>query len=140
MKSIIIALFVLSLSLSIQAYAHTSLASSMPKDNAMLMESPDNLALNFADDVRLVDLKVKSKKGELVDVGFEPSMDATKNYSFSLPLLAVDTYVVSWTIMGDDGHKMKGQLSFMVHVSKKMKGMKHKDMKNTSMDHSGMTH
>lgn len=62
MKSIIIALFVLSLSLSIQAYAHTSLASSMPKDNAMLMESPDNLALNFADDVRLVDLKVKSKK------------------------------------------------------------------------------
>ena len=140
MKSIIIALFVLSLSLSIQAYAHTSLASSMPKDNAMLMESPDNLDLNFADDVRLVDLKVKSKKGELVDVGFEPSMDATKNYSFSLPLLAVDTYVVSWTIVGDDGHKMKGQLSFMVHVSKKMKGMKHKDMKNTSMDHSGMTH
>ena len=111
MKSIIIALFVLSLSLSIQAYAHTSLASSMPKDNAMLMESPDNLDLNFADDVRLVDLKVKSKKGELVDVGFEPSMDANKNYSFSLPLLAVDTYVVSWTIMGDDGHKMKGQLS-----------------------------
>ncbi|WP_421131534.1 copper resistance CopC family protein [Alteromonas sp. A079] len=140
MKSITIALFVLSMSLSIQAYAHTSLASSMPKDNAMLMESPDNLALNFADDVRLVDLKVKSKKGELVDVGFEPSMDANKNYSFSLPLLAVDTYVVSWTIMGDDGHKMKGQLSFMVHVSKKMKGMKHKDMKNTSMDHSGMTH
>lgn len=54
-----------------------------------------------------------------MDVGFEPSMDANKNYSFSLPLLAVDTYVVSWTIMGDDGHKMKGQLSFMVHVSKK---------------------
>ena len=140
MKSIIIALFALSLSLSTQVSAHTSLASSMPKDNAMLMESPDNLALNFADDVRLVDLKVNSKKGEPVDVGFEPSMEASKNYNYSLPLLAVDTYVVSWTIMGDDGHKMKGQLSFMVHVSKKMKGMKHKDMKDTSMDHSGMSH
>ena len=61
MKSIVIALFALSLSLSTQVSAHTSLASSMPKDNAMLMESPDKLVLNFADDVRLVDLKVNSK-------------------------------------------------------------------------------
>ena len=137
MKKYITILFAAITSMS--AFAHTDLASSVPNKNAMLMESPEELAVTFEDKVRLVSLTVSNSKDEPVAIDFAPSMEASETFSYSLPVLMPSTYTVSWTIMGDDGHKMKGDFSFMVHAMDNMKGMHDmkdmKDMKDKKMDH-----
>jgi hypothetical protein len=37
------------------------------------------------------------------------------NFAIALPALKPAKYTVSWMIMGDDGHKMKGEFGFMLH-------------------------
>lgn len=137
MKKYITILFAAITSMS--AFAHTDLASSVPNNNAMLMESPEEVAVTFEDKVRLVSLTVSNSKDEPVAIDFAPSMEASETFSYSLPVLMPSTYTVSWTIMGDDGHKMKGDFSFMVHAMDNMKGMHDmkdmKDMKDKKMDH-----
>ena len=125
---------------SMSVFAHTGLTSSLPADNAMLMKSPEVIEVTFGNPVRLVSLSIANTKGEPVETAFKPSMEASDTFSYNLSMLMPSTYKVSWTIMGDDGHKMKGDFSFMVHAMDKMKGMKGmkdmKDMKDKKMDHS----
>jgi len=116
---------------SMSVFAHTGLTSSLPADNAMLMKSPEVIEVTFGNPVRLVSLSIANTKGEPIETAFKPSMEASDTFSYNLPMLMPSTYKVSWTIMGDDGHKMKGDFSFMVHAMDKMKGMKDK-----KMDHS----
>lgn len=126
MKKFIITLLITMTSLSV--LAHTGITSTIPKDNAMLMKSPETIAVTFGDEVRLVNLSILNSKNEKVDFEFTPSMEASNTFSFDLPQLMPSTYKASWTIMGVDGHKMKGDFSFMVHAAGNMKEMKHKKM------------
>ncbi len=132
MKKYIAILFAAMTSMSV--LAHTGLTSSMPANNAMLMKSPEVIEVTFGNPVRLVSLSIANTKGEPIETAFKPSMEASDTFSYNLPMLMPSTYKVTWTIMGDDGHKMKGNFSFMVHAMDKMKGMK--DMKDKKMDHS----
>ena len=132
MKKYIAIIFAAMTSMSV--LAHTGLTSSMPANNAMLMKSPQVIEVTFGTPVRLVSLSIANTKGEPIETAFKPSMEASGTFSYNLPMLMPSTYKVSWTIMGDDGHKMKGDFSFMVHAMDKMKGMK--DMKYKKMDHS----
>ena len=134
MKKYITILFAAITSMS--AFAHTDLASSVPNNNAMLMKSPEMIEVTFDDSVRLVNLLLVNSKEETIEIDFAPTMDASETFSYALPSLAPDTYKASWTIMGEDGHKMKGDFSFMVHAMDNMKGMHDiKDMKDKKMDH-----
>ena len=120
---------------SMSVFAHTELASSVPGNNAMLMKSPEMIEVTFADDVRLASLLVVNSKEEVIEIDFAPTMESSKTFSYDLPMLTANTYKVSWTIMGEDGHKMKGDFSFMVHAMDKMKDMKSMhDMKDEKMD------
>jgi methionine-rich copper-binding protein CopC len=123
---------------SMSVFAHTGLTSSVPADNAILMKSPEMIEVTFEDDVRLVSLLVVNSKEEAIEIDFALIMEASKTFSYDLPMLAANTYKVSWTIMGEDGHKMKGDFSFMVHAMDKIKGMKNmhdmKGMKDKKMD------
>lgn len=135
MKKYIAIIFVAMTSMSV--LAHTGLTSSMPANNAMLMKSPEMIKVTFDDSVRLVNLSVANSKEEAIEMDFAPTMEASKTFSYDLPMLTPNTYKVSWTIMGEDGHKMKGDFSFMVHAKDKMKGMHDmKDMKDKKMDHT----
>ncbi|MFQ3208333.1 MAG: methionine-rich copper-binding protein CopC [Glaciecola sp.] len=129
MKKCIAIIFIVLTSMS--ALAHIGLKSSAPADDAMLMKSPEEVEVRFEDEVRLVSLSVVNSKDEPVEINFAPSMEASKTFTYDLPMLTPSTYNVSWTIMGEDGHKMKGDFSFMVHATEKMKGMK-----GEKMDHS----
>ena len=111
--------------------AHTALKSSTPSNNAMLMKSPKMLKVKFGNNVRLVSLSLENVKNEEVEFDFSPSMEASKSFNYKLPKLMPSTYIVTWVIMGDDGHKMKGDFSFMVHEKKGMK-----EMKDKQVDHS----
>jgi hypothetical protein len=141
MKKYIVILLAAMTSMSV--FAHTGLTSSTPKDNAMLMENPEKIEVTFGDAVRLVSLTLVNSKDEPVEIDFAPSMEASETFTYALPMLMPSNYKASWTIMGEDGHKMKGDFTFMVHAMDKMKGMKKmdgmkdmKDMKDKKMDHA----
>jgi hypothetical protein len=95
--------------------AHTGLKTSSPADNAMLMESPKNITVDFDSKVMLVNLKVKDKNDNEIATSFAATAVASDTFAYPLPSLIPGTYRVYWTIMGGDGHKMEGDFSFMVH-------------------------
>lgn len=117
MKQIFALIFLISLLFAGELYAHDDieLISSSPSNNEMLMKSPDNLVLVFSKEVRLIKLKLSSSKGENIKFGFKPAKSKMVKYQWTLPTLKPDTYKMSWSILGDDGHKMKGSQGFMVH-------------------------
>ena len=57
----------LMVALSFSTFAHTTLKTSTPKDNAMLMSSPPELSLVFTKPVRLARVTLQSKSGETVN-------------------------------------------------------------------------
>ncbi|MCC2605331.1 copper resistance CopC family protein [Planctobacterium marinum] len=117
MKTLIKFLTVISLAFSSTVFAHAGikLESSLPANNAMLMEAPQELSLTFNKGVRLVKVSLKNKQGKKVKFGFKPSKQASQNYTWKLPKLSPENYVVDWVILGSDGHKMHGKFGFMVH-------------------------
>ncbi|KMT66767.1 copper resistance protein CopC [Catenovulum maritimum] len=115
MKKLIKFLTVISVVFSSAVFAHVHLEKSVPADNAMLMKTPEKLALTFSKEVRVVKVTLQSKKGEKVKFGFKPSKEASSEFTWKLPKLAPANYVVDVTFLGKDGHKMKDSFSFMVH-------------------------
>jgi len=98
----------LMIALSFSTFAHTTLKTSTPKDNAMLMSSPPELSLVFTKPVRLARVTLQSKSGETIPFEFKPSTELASAFSYELPGLPVDTYTVNWMLLGQDGHKMEG--------------------------------
>jgi methionine-rich copper-binding protein CopC len=140
MKKLFLASVLLLISHVVMAHAY--LESSLPKNNAMLMGSPESIDLNFSKPVRLVKLLVKNQQGDTIDIGFNPIKKPAVVFNWSLSdALDAGTYRVDWITMGADGHKMKGDFGFMVHALDNMShdGMKMGTDKN-NMDHANDMH
>ncbi|MCL1124296.1 copper resistance CopC family protein [Shewanella surugensis] len=121
MKSIIkpinIVLFTLVCLFSTSVLAHVGLVGSMPTEGAMLNQSPSQLELNFSAPVRLVKLRLNDGDKDIA-LTLPNHGESQSDFSVSLPVLMAGNYQVTWMIMGNDGHKMKGQYQFMFHGSK----------------------
>ena len=104
----------LSLTLAFSASAHISLTQSAPANEAMLMQSPEQLSLTFSGDVRLAKVTLSDSKGQPVDFNFKPSAKPNDQFSWSLPHLKTGTYTAKWIALGGDGHKMTGTFNFMI--------------------------
>lgn len=102
---------------SSSAFAHTSLKSSIPVDNAMLDKAPTELSLTFGAKVKLVGLAVVDSKGAKVALDFKAPKDMQTSFTQKLPVLKPEMYTVDWVTMGADMHKMTGKFGFMVHGS-----------------------
>ncbi len=115
MKSLIKFLTVISVVFSSAVFAHVQLEKSVPADNAMLMQTPEELTFTFSKEVRVVKITLKNKKGKKIQFGFKPTKEASAEFTWKLPKLAPENYVVDVTFLGKDGHKMKDSIGFMVH-------------------------
>lgn len=100
---------------SSSVFAHTSLKSSVPADNAMLDQVPTELNLTFGAKVKLVGLTLIDSKGSKVTLDFKPSKEMQISFTQKLPVLKPEIYQVDWVTMGADAHKMTGKFGFMVH-------------------------
>lgn len=103
------------LGFSVPVLAHTDMLQSHPADGAMMMEPVHNLQLKFGSQVRLVNVKVIDSANKPVSIGFKPMMEPGQEFTVPMPMLKPDNYTVHWTVMGNDGHKMKGSFGFMQH-------------------------
>lgn len=114
MKTLIKVLTIVSLLLSVNAYAHVSLKTSMPADQAILSQAPQSLSLTFSKNVKIVKLTLKNQQGEKIKFGFKPTKQASNQFSWQLPKLTPANYTIAMTFLGKDGHKMKDSISFTV--------------------------
>ena len=116
MKKVITLLAVLSMAAAAPVLAHVKQSSSVPADNAMLMQTPATLSISFSGPVKLTKVELLQNATTAVAFGFAPSLEAATQYSWPLPPLAAGNYQVNWVGLGNDGHKMKGDFSFMLHA------------------------
>lgn len=98
-------------------FAHNSLVANFPEDGAVLNIGPEELTLRFSDSTYLETIEIYSEEGVLIDIGFEPSKQASNYFSVPLPELVAGEYQVDWLVIGDDTHEIKGEFTFIVNYS-----------------------
>jgi methionine-rich copper-binding protein CopC len=104
--------WVLSLAASV-ALAHAHLQKSAPADGGVVSTSPANVVLSFSEPARLTACwiqKGEEPKQKITSLGTTPA----QQISVPVPKLEAGTYVLSWRVVGDDGHVMPGQIRFTV--------------------------
>jgi len=95
------------------AQAHVKLTSTMPSDGATLAKAPKMAMLHYNKAIRLVKINLKREDNKIA-LNYKASKKASKMQHISFPRLTAGQYDLAWTIMGNDGHKMKHRISFTV--------------------------
>ena len=127
LKNLLLAIFLV---LPISANAHSPLASSSPQNGETLDEPPTEIFMEFKLPAKLikVDLTKQSDKqgknllgrlfggddGESVPLGTSFLMTIDKRQVIPLPSLQDGSYSLTWRAMGEDGHVVKGELTFNI--------------------------
>ena len=127
----IIAIFIL-LSLPTMALSHSPLKQANPMDGALLTKTPTEYKMLFKYPAKLIKFEIfqkvqsKTKKSsllksllknsdwKLVKLNYKPSLVLSKSHLIKLPKINYGSYEVRWRAMGEDGHVLKGILTFEV--------------------------
>jgi methionine-rich copper-binding protein CopC len=100
------------------AMAHAKLRSSIPASDAVLVDTPPSITLDFNDPVQVARLVLVSGAHEIalkVDAGAKPASRVT----VAVPALAPGKYRVMWSALSPaDGHVMKGSFNFTLAAAK----------------------
>jgi methionine-rich copper-binding protein CopC len=109
-RPVLCAALVLLLSSSVvQAHAH--LTRSVPADGSVLHGSPAQLTLTFSESAQLTALWVESADGPRQKLTPLPAAAAAE-ITVPLPPLKPGSYLLTWRVVGHDGHMVPGQLHF----------------------------
>ncbi len=99
------------------AWGHASAKKTIPENDAVLSESPTELAVDFGAPAKLLSLTVAAESMDpiKIDISNATAVDGWVNVGIE-PLLP-GTYKVSWRAMGLDGHITAGEFTFTVSSS-----------------------
>lgn len=96
------------------ALAHTELTASDPADGSTVRVAPEEVVLTFAAEVdEGASFTVFDPDG--VEVGFGgPDLEVADRNVLRGPLeiAATGRYTVAWSVTGDDGHEVEGEVTF----------------------------
>ena len=95
------------------ALGHAHLQGSTPADGSVLASPPSSIALHFAENARVTAAWIQKGDAPRQKLGPLPQQSA-REVTLPLPALTAGDYVVSWRVLGDDGHIMPGQIHFAV--------------------------
>ena len=114
----------------IAANAHSPLSSSSPQDGETLDASPIEIVMDFKSPAKLIRVELKKSNnkqgnsflgglfggddGEPVPLGESFLMSMNKRQIIPMPSLGEGDYLLLWRAMGEDGHVIKGELTFKV--------------------------
>ncbi|WP_078410341.1 copper resistance CopC family protein [Priestia abyssalis] len=116
MKKMIALITVFFFILTNQAFAHTALETSIPKDGDIIQESMQEIVLTYATKIENGStFELKNSTNEVVDVNITIENDVLKGVTAEP--LPNDQYTLDWNIIGADGHPIKGSIAFQVDVS-----------------------
>ena len=112
------------------ANAHSPLSLSSPQDGEILDTPPIEIVMDFKLPAKLIKVELRKSKnkqgnsflgglfggddGETVPLGESSLMSMNKRQIIPMPSLGAGDYLLSWRAMGEDGHVIKGELTFKV--------------------------
>ena len=102
------------------ALAHSPLKSVDPIDKAILTEAPTEYKMIFKSPAKLIKFEIlkqaeeKDKKPSPLKLNHKPSKLWYESHVVKLQKISNGSYEVRWRAMGEDGHVLKGTLSFEV--------------------------
>ncbi|MDC5038122.1 copper resistance protein CopC [Acinetobacter baumannii] len=100
------------------AFAHVKLESATPAINASVASQPQNITLNFGEEVMLMNVKLLDAQRKDIPLNYKITHDLKKSFEVAIPKLKKGKYTVVWTTMGTDGHNMNGEYSFTIKSAK----------------------
>ena len=127
----IIAIFIL-LSLPTMVFPHSPLKLANPMDGALLTEAPTKYKMLFKSPAKLIKFEIfqkgqnnnkkppllkglfKKSDDKLIQINYKPSLVLSESHLIKLPKIDFGSYEVRWRAMGEDGHVLKGILTFEV--------------------------
>ena len=127
----IVAIFTLVI-FPLMALAHSPLEKAIPTDGAVLATPPTEYKMLFKSPAKLIKFDIfrkggndnkkssllkslfKSPNGKLIEINFKPSLVLSESHLIKLPKINYGSYEVRWRAMGEDGHVLKGILTFEV--------------------------
>jgi copper transport protein len=95
------------------AFAHARLVKADPADGSIVTVAPAKFILTFSERVKLTALTLQKDTEPARKIGPLPT-DASAEITIPSPKLAPGKYVLSWRVVGDDGHVLPGKLTFTV--------------------------
>ena len=127
----IILVFIL-FSLPTMVFPHSPLKLANPMDGASLTEAPTEYKMLFKSPAKLIKFEIfqkaqndnkkssllqslfKNSDKKLIEINYKPLLVLSESHSIKLPNINVGSYEVHWRAMGEDGHVLKGILTFEV--------------------------
>ena len=127
----IIAVFTLVV-FPIMALAHSPLQRANPTNGAVLEAPPTEFKMLFKSPAKLIKFEIfqkaqndnkkssllkslfKNSDRKLIEINYKPLLVLSESHSIKLPNINVGSYEVYWRAMGEDGHVLKGILTFEV--------------------------
>jgi len=97
------------------ALAHSKMAQSTPVEGSTVQAGLAKVTLGFSKPVRLMLVKVKNTSlSSNVKAEFTPASNYQTSFPFEVAPLSIGQHEITWTAVAEDGHVMKGTLSFKV--------------------------
>ena len=122
--------FTILMILPMATNAHSPLSSSTPKNDEALDVPPVEIVMNFQSPAKLIKVELMKLEtnpeigfvgglfggggGELIPLGESFLLSMSKRQIIPMPSLGEGDYLVLWRAMGEDGHVIKGELTFKV--------------------------
>ena len=116
----------------LMALAHSPLEKAIPTNGAVLETPPTEYKMLFKSPAKLIKFEIfqkgqndnkkssllrslfKNSDRKLIEINYKPLLVLSESYSIKLPNINVGSYEVHWRAMGQDGHVLKGNLTFEV--------------------------
>ena len=130
LKKIILVFILFSLPTTV--FPHSPLKQANPMDGALLSEAPTEYKMLFKSPAKLIKFEIfkkgkndnkdtsllkslfKNSDGKLIETNHKPSLVLSEIHLIKLPKINFGSYEVRWRAVGEDGHVLKGILTFEV--------------------------
>jgi copper transport protein len=98
------------------AFAHARLIKADPANGSTVKAAPTKFVLTFGEPAKLTVLSLQKDAEPAKKIGPLPT-EASAEISVPAPKMQPGKYILSWRVVGDDGHVLPGKLTFNVGPS-----------------------
>lgn len=113
MKKITLLLFFILILIPTMASAHTALTSSNPEEGEVVQGSLNKVSVQFETEIEEISTIKLIKEDQEIPFQ-EVKVESQQMIGKLKEPLANGTYTIQWTIVGEDGHPISGEVPFLV--------------------------
>lgn len=107
-----IMIVVLSVTLSVQAMAHSKVEKTIPSNHAKIEELPASVSIFMASKIRLTQAEMQYEQNEPVILDISNYKSFAKEFTLPIEPMGGGLYRIKWRALGLDGHLLKGEVEF----------------------------